>query len=373
MFKPLTPHDLLNFYRRPEEFLKGTGTLTSGAGSPEFFNRVYGALIWRQMNTRANALSILPSVQYEHAGWRVQPENPSTKSNIVPANEAELGSVVYPDIVTLQTRPYILSQTAEITDVMEALSTVRDDVALNASVLRMNLGIGFITALNQQILHPITLAPIANAWTSLDWIVAVHNERGKNAGWGNTIFGVDRSAPANSWANAYVDFVTSGTRALSKDILINLTTRVREQGGEPSCWVMHPQAYGKVLSLFEQNVLLSIIGEKKIAIDVGGIKTPEGHEVGLTVSTLFGFPIIPDAFIATDATNDPIGRIYLLSFGNEQGIGAELAKSFLIPFMTYESRDFATMNRGVVRIVYRVAGDLVCRRFNIQAKARNLT
>lgn len=367
MFRPLSAHDLVNFYRSyGNEFIKGSGAVTSS--TPNLLNRVYGSLLWYQMNRRANALSILPTSEYPHSGWRVIPSMWATKQNIIPSSETDLGNVVFPDIVNLSTQPYPISQVAEISDVAEALSAVRDDVALEVSTLRVHLGVGVLNALNQQILHPITSAPLTGAWTSLDWIVAKHNEQGKNAGWGNTIFGVDRSV--NAWANAYVDD-SATLRALTKNMLTDALTAVRTEGGEPSCWLAHPAGVGVIQKLFDSQVLYSIIGEKQIKVDVNGISTYDGHGVGLTVSTLFGYPIIPDAFVAKGASD--VGRIYLLSMNNEQGIGPELTKTFLIPFTAYESRDYVNMNKAVIRMAYRCSGDIVARRFNVHAKIRDIT
>lgn len=366
MFRALSIQELSAFYKGLE-FAKGTGTLTSTATN--YVNRVFGAMIFWQTLRRANALSALPVVEYPHSGWRVIPSNPSTKSNIVPSAEDVLGTAVFPDIVNLHTSPRIISQVAEITDVLESLSAVRDDVAMEAAQLKIHLGQGVVSAHNEQILHPITSAPIANAWTSLDWIVAKHNEQGKDAGWGNTLFGIDRSLAANSWHNAYVDDAAT-IRNLTKDMLINALTHVRTQGAEPTCWLMHPSAVGDIQGIFDSQVLLNILGEKKIKVDVNGVSSYDGYGVGLVVSSLFGFPVIPDPHIAKGTTD--IGRIYLLSYNNEQGIGPEIGRAYLMPYTFYESRDFTAMNKPVIRFAVRAFGDIVCRRVNINAKIRDI-
>ena len=366
--KPLTPYDFINFYRSGlsgkfalTEIIKSAGSV--GTGTPNALQRTFGAILWNQINLSANTFACLPSVEWERSGLRVVTDYMATPDDLVPTDEFSIPSPHMPDLATLSLTPNRFILVSEISDIMSALASTRNDVGINEINLRLELGNQFVALINRHIHNKGSDEGVdLNGWRRLPFIV--HNT--------GTIYGVDRST--NAWARAYVDQTTSSGRVLTRTLLLDAISAIKNQGVEPNVIITGADTYARIIDLFEDRALYGIIGEKAMKITVEGIQSAEGYEAGLRVASIWGIPVIVDAHTAktggVGASEEQISSIYILTTKN--GSNVLFGKSFLIPPLYDESSYFLAQNRFATKMAFYTVGDLVCRRFNVQAKVGSL-
>ena len=380
----LTPMDLELFYTGAPghpfvlhsdmlDIMKGTGTVaTSTTG---VLNRIYGALVWAQLNQEANAFGALPKTTWPGSGWRVKTAlATSTDTDIAISETGTLPSAVYPEIQTVYATPKVQVEVFDVTDVVEALSNVsEDDIWGAAHQVRVEIGTEFIKLINKQLLHKVAEAKSArpNTLTSLDRIVSKAGEQGFTAGW-EDVYGIDRSDSANAWANAYVDD-SSSLRSLTDELIRDVLMHCRERGANTNVILTGYDTYATLLGLYTTFIRYSPMSETKAQFGVNGVQTAAGLEAGIQIASLYGIPVIQSVDTPNDGDGS-ISRIYFLDTSDPEGYGfPRLGISVLRPVEYFESRDYVLLNKFVIRGAYRFVGEVVARFLYGQGKLRDIS
>ncbi|MEM0478286.1 MAG: hypothetical protein QXN77_07805 [Candidatus Caldarchaeum sp.] len=383
--RPITPLDLEYFYTGAYthpfilptdvfdfmEVQKAAGTIETAVGG--VLNRVFGALLWSQLNTEANWFGILPKMTWVRSGWRVwyafSDVDPTTAAI---GETATLPSPVRPEIKMVYDSPKIMVRTFEVTDVVEALASVSADDVWGASYqTRAVEGLTFVKTINRALGAKVGELPTAwNAFEKIDRIVSKTGEQGFTAGW-EDVHGIDRSA--ETWANSYVDD-SATLRPLTHDMILNALMNTRKRGGMTNVIVTGYETYAAMQGMYMTFVRYLPMGETQIQVGVSGIQSARGLDAGIHVASLLGIPLIQSVDTAVGTGSGELPYIYFLDTSDPEGYGmSRLGISLLRPVEYFETREFPLLNKFVVKGVYRIVGQTVGRHLPGQGKIRDIT
>ena len=379
--RKLTIYDLELFYRGQighpfidladmVEIEKAVGDIHTGRGLG-YFNAIYGAQVWVQLNLEANAFGMLPKVTWPRSGWRVQTAFATGSASEIGIGETGLiPTPVYPTVVALKALPKVQALSFEVSDVLEALARAgADDIFGTADQIRANMGAEFMKRINQQLLTNVDTSA-GNMLESIDRIVSGYPEASKvTPATDVNIYGIERHT-APSWADAYVNLNTgTGNRDLTDELIRTTLMNVRANGGNPTVILTGYDTYAKLQGLYMNFIRYLPMSETQVTFGLNGIQTAQGSDVGLRVAALYGIPLIS----AVDCPKDGISRIYVLDTSDPEGFGLpRFAISVLRPVEYFEARDFVLLNKFVIKGVYRFVGETICRFFKAQGKIRDL-
>lgn len=353
------------------EILKSTGTVATSITG--ILNKIYGALIWAQLNQEANVFGMLPKTTWVRSGWRVKTAmGTSTETAISITETAALPNAVYPDIALVHAAPKIQAEVFDVTDVVEALSSVSaDDIWGAAHQVRAEIGTEFVKLLNKQLMLKVANTKAnqsPNSLTEIDRIVSKHDEQGFSTNYSD-IYNLDRDS-ADQWADAYVND-SSSNRDLTDELVRTLLMNTRSRGANTNVLLTGYDTYATLLGLYMTFVRYSPMSETKAQFGVGGIQTAAGLETGIQIASLYNIPIVQSVDCPADSGG--ISRIYALDCSDPEGYGfPRLSISVLRPVEYFESRDYVLLNKFVVRGVYRLVAETTARFLAGQGKLRDL-
>lgn len=400
-YKYLSPLDIEKFYlggtQAPfyalEEFEKAQGTVSTALGTP-FWNIIYGAQAWRQMNMEANVFGVLPKTDYPRSGWRVISTLSTTPNSIVTGETGQIPGPYYPEVKVVRSKPKVLSISFKVSEVLNELAARgSDDVWANIHGIRTYYMAEFVKLVNKLLLQPAvgrnsTDIPAidSGAITSLDQIVSSAGEASFIYGASIpsqvvnnvNVYGLDRFG-GDSWSNAVVLYPSSGsTQSLTDALIRQLDVETKRQGANPTdagrLWVTGLKTWAAINGLYTQFMRYLPVSEAKITIgEMGYQYVPEGQNIGLRVAMLYNKPVI----ISTDVYEDSGGyeRIYLLDVSDMEGFGApRLGISVLRPVEYFETRaeHFPLLREFTYMGVYRMISETIARYLTGQGKIRDL-
>jgi hypothetical protein len=339
-------------------------------------NATYGAYIWRQLNSEANAFGILPKTTWFRTGWRIMKAfATASASDIILSSEiANLPAPVRPEIDTVRPKPKIHAEVFDVTDIVEALATSSvDDLWGALSQVRVEIGAEFIKRINQLLLRKVAEADSAwNGLTSLDRIVGHSGEDGAGTNY-DVVYGIDRTT--NPWANAYVNY--AGTpRAISDALIRDVLMGARTNGGNTNVILTGYDTFTALSGLYMTFVRYLPMGETAVQVGVNGISTASGIDAGIRVASLYGVPVIQSVDAPKGIGSGEISYLFALDTSDPEGYGVpRLGLSVLRPVEYFETgaEGFAYLNKFVRRGIYRFVGETAGRLLAGQGKLRDIT
>jgi len=355
------------------ELMKSAGTVaTSTTG---ILNKIYGALVWAQMNQEANVFGMLPKNTWIRSGWRVKSAMATTTdTDISIAETGSLPTAVYPDIALVYATPKIQVETFEVTDVLEAMSSVSsDDIWGAIHQVRAEIGTEFIKLINKQLMHKVAELPTdttrTKAFQSLDRICSKAGEVGFTTGW-EDVYGLDKDSVA--WANAYVDD-SSTLRDLTDTLIRNLLMNTRSRGANTNVLLTGYDTYSAILGLYMTYVRHMPLSETKAQFGLGGVMTAAGLEAGINIASLYGIPMIHSVDTPNGGGSGELSYVYALDTSDPEGYGfPRLGLSVLRPVEYFETRDYILLNKFAIKGAYRLIGETTGRFLYGQGKLRDI-
>ena len=392
--RPLTIRDLEMFYsgRGGHPFLPiesvlelTKGSVTTGSGIAHY-NTVYGVDVFTQLNTEANVFGILPKTTWSKSGWRIIKDwaysgSLSGLDTYVISETGNLPDPYVPDVVAVKTKPKIVANTFEVSDVIQALAEHGDDdIWGTIEQLRTFGGVEHKKAVNKILIRKVVGrddatsetndATYQNKMLSLDAVIASYDEVTAFALTDPTIidvYGLSRSDNTDSWANSVVDYSTT-LRSLTDDMIRNMLANLRTKGANTTVMLTGYDTYADIQGLYIE-FMRYLMGENYVQFGINGIQTANGVDAGVKVASLYGIPLIT----AVDTPVDGKSRIYFLDTSDSQGIGSPtLSISVARPTEYFETRDPFILDKFAIRGVYRTMGEVVCRGLAFQGKIRDL-
>jgi hypothetical protein len=385
MSRYLTPLDLEYFYTGTPghpfvvhadlldmiDIQKALGTVETATTG--VLNRIYGALLWAQMNQEANAFGMLPKTTWVRSGWRVKTEFAvSNFTDIGLAETASLPPSRIPEVRTLYATPKIHVQVFDVSDVVEALASVSaDDVWGAAHQVRAEIGVEFAKQINKALLAK-TYDPAGRpVIDTIDRIVSNDAEfSGAQEGW-EDVYDIDRTT--NPWANAYVD-MSSTLRDLTDFLIRNLLMNTRARGANTNVLLTGYDTYaviqGIYLTFARQGNPMTV---DRAQFGINGITTAEGSNMGIQIAKLYDIPLVQSVDAPKGTGSGEISYLYALDISDPEGYGfPRMSISVLRPVEYFESRDYILLGKFVVRGAYRFVGELVARFLFGQGKIRDI-
>jgi len=355
------------------ELTKTAGTTSTAVTG--ILNKVYGALIWAQLNQEANVFGMLPKNTWIRSGWRVKTAmGTSIDTDLSLSETSGLPNAVYPAIELVSMAPKIQVLPFDVTDVVEALSSVSaDDIWGAAHQIRAEIGTEFVKLLNMQLTHKVAETNQSSADTrngsfeTIDRVISKTSEQGFSTAY-ESVYGIDKTSKA--WANAYVNDA-SANRDLTDSLVRTLLMNTRKRGANTNVLLTGYDTYASLLGMYMSFVRYRPMTETKAQFGVGGLQTAAGLETGINLASLYDIPLVQSVDVAADTGG--ISRIYAMDTSDPEGYGyPRLGISILRPTEYFETRDYVLLNKFVVRGVYRIVGELTGRFLYGQGKLRDL-
>ena len=341
-----TIEELESLYYPSREGYRKKADVYAQSTTTGYYNAIYGAMAWANLNLEANLFSALPKYPWERSGVRVITSRPTittTNSNTKLGGTAESGAIMetaIPGVVEFSILPKIAQLAFGASTVFEWLANnSKDDTYGGMEALRPYMAVQHAEYINQMLFADVEKeAADATAvyagtkdWESIDR--AISNNAEENFRGGATYSGfydlynkLDRDA-----VSTYDATVTSAGGALgtngsiTKAAILGAMRDARKAGNnEVSFMITGHEVYSELQELYEPQVRYPTgMGESIISVDVNGVQSFDGRGVGIHVSTLYGKPLI----ISKDASNNAddsaeVGRLFGIDTSDKEGFGA---------------------------------------------------
>jgi len=263
----------------------------------------------------------------------------------------------------LSTKPKIIAHSFNASEMETFLGTKDDGLGDVMKVMREEMGKHHAEMINKMLLGDVdTLA--GDNIESIDRVCSsLSEESGCLTAGDADIYGIDRSDATYSWADAYVSHNSGTARTFTIDMLDTALTNLRTKGAIPKVIITGYDTIERIQQALQAQQ--RFMGREMVVPTYGGIKGIPGTEAGFNVATYQGIPIIP----SKDVKQDTISRIYILDTDY-------LAFKVALPTMYFESgmskKDPFGINYLGDEGLFRTMGELICARFNVQGKIRDL-
>lgn len=373
----LTQDDLLSGIVQKDAPVLST---TTGA-----YNAVFGAQAWVQLNMEANTFGALPKMPWGRSGWRAITARSTTLPYGGVAENGAIPATVKPTIAELSTKPKTVASSFDVSETQEFLATQSNDDTFGAmSDLRVYFGSEHKENLNAMLnTENGTLA--SNNFESIDRVISsyaeVSNCKESDESTGYTandcdIYSQDRDTEA-LWSDAYVSHNSSTVRSLTDSVIQTLVQNTLKNGANMQGQFFQTgyDTWATINQLYDPQVRYNLIGAVNVLPGVNGIQSMPGKDVGMSVASYLGRPLIESKDTVTDTGG--ISRLYLMDTSNPEGFDLpRLCIKIAKPTQYFE----AGMNQGTPHMIdrfgteglYRTMGELICTFFKAQGKVRDL-
>ena len=345
-------------------------TTTSG-----FFNNVYGAMAFYNLNTEANVFGALPKYPWQHSGFRVITALGGASADGGYTEGGSLSDSIRPTVIQIDVKPKEIEHNFIVSKLHDDLATRgSDDIFGSFEQARPVIATKHAKAINQQLLvDGDTLA--GTRMESLDRVTAsaaLATAMSWTAG-DEDIYGIDRSA--QSWADAVVSHASGTDRVFSLDLLDDVLGTLKARNARSNLIVTGPDTERRIIALARNSMRWAgSVREIRAQYTINGVQTEEGINYGDRVSSFEYIPIV----VSADVEKDTLSRVYVLDTTEQEGTGVpRLGISVLRPTEYYEAR--ADQGNGISanggykhRGFFYTSGELVCTALNMQGSIRDL-
>lgn len=356
------------------------------------YNPIYGAKIWSQLNFEANTFAMLPKTVWDHSGFRALTSKPAFTNygddgytvapGGVPENSA-IPDTQKPGWLQLYSKPKTVVHPFNASEAAQFMGTIDDSIGDYMKQMREVMGLHHAEHINVMLnAEGLKATAVQEGYNiqSLDRMVANNAELSQKMADEQTdphadsldvyVNGssIDRSDTSNySWADAQVSAAsTAGTlRSLTLDHLDSIFTSVWQKGGAPKVIQTGYNTLKAVQRLLQAQQRFTEY--KTIVPTYGGVKGIEGMAAGFIVASYNGVPMLPTKDCLADTGG--LERFYAL---DTDYMYMKIAK----PTQYFEA-GISTGNPFAVNALgdkgmYRTMADLICTRFNVQGKIRDI-
>jgi hypothetical protein len=370
--------------------------LTSTSG---IYNPIYGAKIWSQLNLEANTFAMLPKAVWDHSGFRVLTAKPvftyygQGGYTVAPGGVAENSAIPdtqKPTWAQLYSKPKTIVHPFNASEAAQFMGTIDDALGDYMKQMREYMGLhhaehinrmlnaeGVVGTAVQEGYDAQSLDRIFSRKTESDGTMDMADGSTPPHAASNDVYvngsTIDRSDSSNfSWADAIVNW--SGTkgalRSLTLDVMDSTFKDIWQAGGTPKviqCGYDSLKATQRLLQAQQRFVEF-----KTVVPTYGGVKGVEGVQAGFIVATYNGVPMIPTKDALQDQPSGTPAGLSRMYFMDTDYLTIKVAK----PTQYFEA-GISTGNPFAVNAIgdkglYRTMLDLICTRFNVQAKIRDL-
>ena len=342
-----TIEELESLYYPSREGYRKKADVYAQSTTTGYYNAIYGAMAWANLNLEANLFSALPKYPWERSGVRVITSRPTittTNSNTKLGGTAESGAIMetaIPGVVEFSILPKIAQLAFGASTVFEWLANnSKDDTYGGMEALRPYMAVQHAEYINQMLFADVEKEAADGAaayagtkdWESIDRGLSSSVEElalgGTYDNYYNLYDKLDRDGATATTYDTTVESAGTGigvNGSITKAAILKVMRNARKAGNnEVSFMITGHEVYSELQELYEPQVRYPTgMGESIISVDVNGVQTFDGRGVGIHVSTLYGKPLI----ISKDASNNSgddneVGRLFGIDTSDKEGFGA---------------------------------------------------
>ena len=341
-----------------------------------YWNKIYGAKIWSQINYEKNAAVAIPKEPWVKAGWRVMTAAGHTfpsggLAEGTASNYTEVPETLTPTWATLSATAKTVGHSIGGTQIAALLSGVDDTIGLDD--VRQTLANNHARAISAYLVQDVD-TPASTGFESLDRIASSSAESaGMSAATDGDIYGINRDA-----ATTYDAQVSSSGTAAShlRDLTLTLIdgvwASITKAGGRPKAIFSGYNTERVWASLLEAMRSFNVMEVAQFIPRFNGASgvTP-GVEAGFNVATYHRVPIIPCQDYNSSAATARTNEVAPIMFADTDFIRFAVLR----PTMYVESDlgvDMVTGNRLAWEGYAQTIGELRCYNFVAQGKVTDI-
>lgn len=326
---------------------------TSGMDGP-----IYGEMAFTQFNNRANLWNALPKREYKRTGWRIRTARGVTIGSGGVAEGGAIPDTVKSTVVKVNATPKQAVLHFEISTVADLLE---GDDRYTFEEERKAAAEDHIVDIDKQMLVDVdTLA--SNNFESIDRVCSNNSEASDGTISLDTgdadIYGLDRDSVTTY--DAYVDHNSGTDRDLTTAMIRTAIATIDENSGKrPNVIITGYDQYENILGLYESQA--RYMTDSRVSVGVNGVQTNTGQDVGITVHSVYGIPLLVDQNVPKDTGS----RVYFL---NTETVFVGVS----LPTQYSESDKYLELGSLKKEGMYLTIGELICTQFSANGKIRDL-
>ena len=328
-----------------------------------YFNAMYGAAVFNQLNTKSEIFKLLPKEGWTQSGWRVLTARGTTTAGR--AEGATLGTTDVPDITEVTATIKEVVTPWDVTTRAEFLAEADDGVKGLAAFLRREQAEAHAYYIDQMLVASAETVTAANL-ESLDRVAlsdaaaaATLSARGDA-----DIYDITRET--SSWSDATVSHASGSDRALTLAMMDTLIQGALENGAnyDDLIWLTGHD------SLQDIKALINTSSNATWRFDLGpmgqGSMNGVSAERGMNLDSRVGYYDSIPIFVSQHIVKDGASHVYLLDM-------AHLKMKLAAPTTYVSSEDLAVTQKLAKDFAYITAGEIICTKFITQGSIRDLS
>jgi hypothetical protein len=332
-------------------------------GDTGYFNAMYGAAVFNQLNTKSEIFKLLPKEGWTQSGWRVLTARGTTTAGVTEGNTFPTTDV--PDITEVTATIKEVVTPWDVTTRAEFLAEADDGVKGLVAFLRREQAEAHSYYIDQMLMKDGNTLAAAN-FESLDRI-CINVTAAPAVGWGandDDIYDIDRDS--GTWHAATVNHNSGTDRALTLAMLDGLIQSALENGVN----------YEDLIFLTGHDTmqdlkqLLNATSNSTWRYDLGpmgqGSQNGVSSETGMNLDSRVGYYDSIPIFVSQHVQKDTTSRVYLLDM-------AHLKMKIAAPTTYVSSEDLAVTQKLAKDHAFITAGEIICTKFITQGNIRDLT
>ena len=361
--------------------------------APDWVQPLFGRKVWSFLNYEKNVFAILPKEVWKQSGWRLLTAAGQSWAHSGAelaggiARGGALPDTIAPTIVVNATQPKEVIHTWGTEEIYEFMSSIDDSVEI-IPLMREELGKEHAAIINTMLVQSVEyLAGNSSGnWAgtdnfeTLDRIIASDAEEDAVGGshdhyydpWKKYgILDIDRDSGTTYDAVVKAPGGTLGTDGdLTLWAIEEVWRTIIEAGGKPDVILTGADFVTALSEILEPE--RRFIGEAKVMPQYGGVRgIAAGVEAGFSVATFRGIPIITTAAMrCTDSSyGDTISKAMFL---DTEYLSFKVAAPTRYMETKRDYTSYVAQDKLRIEGAYLTVGELICYRFNVQGKLRDI-
>ena len=346
-------------------------------GDTAYFNTMYGASVFNQLNTKSDVFKLLRKEGWTQSGWRVLTARTVTGSNTGVAEGAAFGTADVPDLAEVTATikeivsPYTVSTRAAI------LAEADDGVKGLATFLRAQAAEAHAYWIDAMLTADYATGAAGNNFETLTRVASNYAQVGARSGTVAAevdIYDLGARGDGATWADAYVSGAGGTNRLLSLDLLDATIQNAIENGATYDNLILlmgHQQLteLKQLITSGSSNATWRMALESQAPKGTNGVSSEPGMNLDGRMGYYDSIPIYATQHMATAMTDQSggtsMGPILLLDMEH-------LYMKIAAPTTFLAQEDLANVQALKRNYAFMTAGELICTKFASQGLITDL-
>ena len=354
---------------------------TTEADNAAYFNTMYGASVFNQLNTKSDIFKLFRKEGWTQSGWRTLTARSAAASNIGVAEAAAFGTADIPDLYNMEADIKEIVSPYTVTTKAAMLSESDDGIKGLATFLRAQAAEAHSYYIDAHLCADYAAVAVAGSdvnFTPLSRIASNFAQVAARSGTGATEVNVYNLARDNDvtrrWADAYVSQAGGTNRLLTLDILDVTIQNAIENGASYDSLILlmgHQQLteIKQLITNGSSNATWRMTMDAQAPKGTNGVSSEPGMNLDGRMGYYDSIPIYATQHLADEYTDSaggvPMGPIMLLDMEH-------LYMKIAAPTTFLAQEDLANVQALKRNYAFMTAGELICTKFNSQGLISDL-